>query len=92
MQKRYKEALGPARIAIQQPPNYPPAYANLGAVLGKLGRHVEALQYIDYALALDPTYDQARYNRAVLLKAVKEQKGQNNRAVSPSVRLRTDGS
>ena len=73
VQKRYKEALGPARIAIQQPPNYPPAYVNLGSVLGKLGRYAEALQCIDYALALDPTLDQARDNRAVLLKMMKEQ-------------------
>lgn len=51
---------------VELVPNYAPAWANLGATLGELGRAEEALAAFERALAIDPQSHQAVNNVGVV--------------------------
>ena len=81
-QARYEEALGPARVAVEQRPDDSKAHDNLGAILNELGRFEEAELHLRRAIALNPQeknahsnlgdvlYEQARYEEAVKMARV----------------------
>ena len=71
-QGRYEEALEAARAAIQQRPDVAWMHTSLGIMLAALERYDEALHCFDQALSLDPTLEDARTNRAAVLKAMAE--------------------
>jgi len=49
------------------------AHYNRGNALAKLGRYPEAIAAYDKALTLDPKHEDARYNKELVEKAMKEQ-------------------
>ena len=69
-QARYEEALGIARIAVEQDPELAKAHANLGAILNGLGRAAEAEIHLRRAVALGPNYAKAHANLGVVLSAL----------------------
>ena len=81
-QARYEEALGPARVAVEQRPDDSKAHDNLGAIFNELGRFDEAELYLHRAIALNPQeknahsnlgdvlYEQGRYEEAVKVARV----------------------
>ena len=71
-QQRYGEMLELLQRLIALHPNDAATYSNMGIALSYLGRHDEALQHFDQALALDPTLENVRANRESLLKALEE--------------------
>ena len=76
-QRRYEEALDPARVAVEQRPDYSGTHATLGAILRGLGRFEEAETHLRRAIALNPQehyahldlgkalYNQGRYEEAL---------------------------
>lgn len=66
----------PANIAsltdvIQRNPNDPQSYNVRGTVLGRAGRHQEALADFNKAISLDPNYAQAYSNRGLVHRQMK---------------------
>ena len=86
-QGRYEEALEPARVAMEQAPDYPTAYVSLGKILNALGRFKEAETHLRHIIALSPQewdayiglgdalYEQGRYEEALeVARVVVEQR------------------
>ena len=69
--QRYAEALDFYRRVVEMQPDHAAAHSGIGATLYYLGRAEEALASIDRALALDPTLEEARNNRAVIRRTVR---------------------
>ena len=69
--QRYAEALDFYRRVVEMQPDHAAAHSGMGAALYYLGRAEEALASIDRALALDPTLEEARNNRAVIRRTVR---------------------
>ena len=70
-QQRYDKMLELCQRLINLDPNNAAIYNNnMGVALLGSGRHDEALQCLDRALALDPTLENVRLNREALLKAM----------------------
>jgi len=67
-QRRYQEALDFFHDLIRIKPMHAKFYVGRGVSLAGLKRHEEALRSYDHALELDPTLQEARSNRANLLK------------------------
>ncbi|HSE21944.1 MAG TPA: tetratricopeptide repeat protein [Pyrinomonadaceae bacterium] len=65
--KRYVEAAGEFRKAIEAQPESVPAYVNLGTTLTQLGELKEAAAQFDKALRLEPSNLTAHFNLAILL-------------------------
>ena len=87
-QGRREEAESAYRDILRHSPNRF-VYVNLGALLHEQGRLEEALAAFDAALALDPAYAEAHFNRAVVL----QQQGRLDMAIEAygqSLRLRPD--
>jgi protein O-GlcNAc transferase len=87
-QGRREEAESAYRDILRQSPNRF-VYVNLGALLQEQGRLDEALAAFDAALALDPDYAEAQFNRGVVL----QQQGRLDAAIDAykqSLRLRPD--
>ena len=61
-QERYEEALSPARVAVEQRPDFFEAHVNLGAILRELERLEEAEQHLRRAIALNPLEQDAHPN------------------------------
>jgi tetratricopeptide (TPR) repeat protein len=61
----YDKAVASASRAVEAMPGNPEAYGILGIAASYAGRYAEAFAAFDRALALDPEYDAARYNRAL---------------------------
>ena len=69
-QRRYREAVKLFRTLIEIDPGAGQPHFGLGVALANLNRLNEALQSFDRALALDPSLQEARLNRARVLKAL----------------------
>ncbi|MCY3787276.1 MAG: tetratricopeptide repeat protein, partial [Gemmatimonadetes bacterium] len=70
-QQRYDKMLELCQRLIDLDPNNAGIYNKyMGVALVGSGRHDEALQCLDRALALDPTLENVRLNREALLKAM----------------------
>ncbi|MYM75697.1 tetratricopeptide repeat protein [Duganella sp. FT134W] len=54
---------------IKMAPNNPRAYINLGSLLSRLGLNDQALAHYERALALEPDFPLARWNRGLVLLA-----------------------
>src|SRR5215208_5805372 len=70
-------AASPANIAsltevVQRNPSDPQAYNMRGAVLGLAGRHEEALQDFNKAIAIRPDTAEAYYNRGLLYQGQRQ--------------------
>jgi predicted O-linked N-acetylglucosamine transferase (SPINDLY family) len=65
-------ALSHYQAAVAAQPNEPGLRSNLAALLSQLGRHREAVEEADRALALDPSCAPALYNQANSLLALGE--------------------
>jgi len=70
--KRYEEAAGEFRKAIEARPDSVPAHINLGAALTQLGDLKGAAEEFSKAVAIDPNNANAHYNLAVLLANEKQ--------------------
>ena len=71
-QQHYDEMLELLQRFVALHPNDAATYSNMGIALVFLGRSDEALRSFDRALALDPTLENARANREVLLEEMKK--------------------
>lgn len=72
-QEKWEEALDITQQVLVLDPELPVVWANLGGIYGSLGRYQEAVEAFDRALALDPTDEDARQNRAAVLEALRQQ-------------------
>ena len=66
-QGRYEEALDPARIAVDQRPDYYKAHVTLGLILVELSRLEEAETHLRRAIELNPETHSTRLNLSDLL-------------------------
>ena len=66
-QGRYEAALEPARVAVEQDPDYSGAHIYLGLILIFLGRFEEAETHIRRAIALDPQVWNGHFNLGAVL-------------------------
>ena len=57
--KRYSEAVGAFRSAVELRPNFPEAWNELGFALRQTGQYAEALKAYDQALRLRPNFPEA---------------------------------
>jgi tetratricopeptide (TPR) repeat protein len=80
---RLDEAEATYRAALGVSRGRPAVTHNLGAVLAAQGKHRSAIGHFDEAIAADPTYASAHYNRAVALQAL----GQHREAIRGLVRV-----
>ena len=69
-QQRYQEALKLFQTLIKVQPGRVKVYVGMGVSLAGLKRHEEAIRSFDRALELDPTLEEARTNRAHVLKTM----------------------
>jgi choline-sulfatase len=65
--RQFDQAIATLRGADRVEPDNPVVIANLGVVLSDSGRPAEGLPYLERAVALDPSLDQARFHLAVTL-------------------------
>jgi tetratricopeptide (TPR) repeat protein len=70
--KNSQRALEGFQKVLDQNPNHVQSYGNLGLAYAQLGQKALALECLDKALALDPGYEPARFNR---LNVVQMQEG-----------------
>jgi tetratricopeptide (TPR) repeat protein len=61
-----KQAISLFQQCTRYCPRHPQSYGNMGICYGKLGQKALALQALDMALELDPGYEPAIINRAVV--------------------------
>lgn len=61
--ERYKEAISLFQQVLTFDPNHVQSYGNMALAHSALGEQKIALQYLDKALLLDPTYEPAQQNR-----------------------------
>jgi tetratricopeptide (TPR) repeat protein len=64
--KRYEAAADLFGQVLAQNPDHVQSHGNLGLVYAGLGRKALALEHLDKALALDPTYEPAIQNRKII--------------------------
>jgi tetratricopeptide (TPR) repeat protein len=62
----WDQALAGFRAAAAMNDRNAPTHGNMGLCLAKLGRRADALSELDRALEIDPQYEPARQNRAVV--------------------------
>lgn len=58
--------------ALKLNPNHQLGWSNLATMVGRMGRHHQALEYADRALALDPKLVEAYLHKATAAKALKK--------------------
>ena len=68
-QNRLADALPHFFKAVELAPGSAAAHSDLGGALAQAGRTREAAEHLRRALAIDPTYDAARQNLAILDRA-----------------------
>jgi len=66
--QEYESAISQLKKAVAINPNPPQTYGNLGLCYANLGEKDLALDYLDKALELDPKYEPALVNRAIIEK------------------------
>jgi len=64
--KKWTQAISLFQKCTQYSPHHPQPYGNMGICYGKLGQKALALQALDMALELDPDYEIAIVNRAIV--------------------------
>jgi tetratricopeptide (TPR) repeat protein len=64
--KKWEQAISLFQQCTRYCPRHPQSYGNMGICYGKLGQKALALQALDMALGLDPNYEPAIVNRAVV--------------------------
>ncbi len=64
--QQYKEAVELFSKVLEQDPGHVQSCGNLGLAYAGLGRRASALECLDKALALDPSYAPARNNRLII--------------------------
>ncbi len=72
-QQRYEEALDIFRTMIEIKPRNAHYHSGMGVAFFHLKRFNEALRSFDQALALDPTLEETRSHRRILLKSMRNQ-------------------
>jgi tetratricopeptide (TPR) repeat protein len=65
--KEYEKAITGFRNVLECNKNHPQSYGNIGLCYSFLGKRQEALSAFDKALEIDPNYQPAQTNRALLL-------------------------
>lgn len=65
--KEYEKAIAGFRNVLQFNKNHPQSYGNIGLCCSFLGKREEALAAFDRALEIDPNYQPAQTNKAILL-------------------------
>lgn len=66
--EEYQEAISLFQQVLTLNPNHVQSYGNMALAHSALGEQKKALQYLDKALLLDPTYEPARQNRKNILQ------------------------
>jgi tetratricopeptide (TPR) repeat protein len=66
--ERYKESISLFQQVLAMNPNHVQSYGNMALAHSALGEQKIALQYLDKALLLDPTYEPAQQNREYILQ------------------------
>jgi tetratricopeptide (TPR) repeat protein len=66
--ERYREAIFLFQEVVMLDPNHVQSYGNMALAHSALGEQKTALQYLDKALLLDPTYEPAQQNRKNILQ------------------------
>ncbi|MBM3910634.1 MAG: tetratricopeptide repeat protein [Thaumarchaeota archaeon] len=67
-QECYEEALSLFQQVLALNPNHVQSHGNIALAYSALGKQELALQYLDKALLLDPTYEPAQQNRELISK------------------------
>lgn len=67
-QKRYEKAISSFKQVLILEPKHVQSYGNIALAYSALGEQKIALQYVEKALLLDPTYEPAKQNKEVILK------------------------
>ena len=70
--RRPSEGIRCLEQGLKMDPHNKLAWSNLATMAGKLGRHHQALEYADRALALDPKLVEAYLHKATAAKALKK--------------------
>lgn len=66
--EEYREAISLFQQVLTLNPNHVQSYGNMALAHSALGEQKIALQYLDKALLLDPTYEPAQINRKNVLQ------------------------
>lgn len=64
--KEWGKALDGFQRCLEKNKNHVQSYGNMGVCYAQLGRKQEALQALDKAIEIDPTYEPALFNRAAI--------------------------
>jgi tetratricopeptide (TPR) repeat protein len=65
-QQSWQKAIGYFKKVLSISSNHYQSYGNIGICLAKLGRKQEALQALDQAIGLNPDYELAIVNKAII--------------------------
>ena len=80
--ERFEEAISLFKQVLALNPKHVQSYGNIGLAHSALGEQKTALEYLDKALLLDPTYEPAQINRENVLR-LKE--GEKSRCIAKEV-------
>ena len=68
--RREAEGVGCMEQALKLDPRNKLGWSNLASMIGRMGRHDQALEYADRALALDPNFVEAHLHKAAAARAL----------------------
>ena len=72
---RYQEAIAAYTAILKRDPRNVEAITHLGVILALAGHHADALEAFDRALAIDPDYAHALWDKAGVQEARQDQAG-----------------
>ena len=81
---RYQEAIAAYTAVLRREPRNVDAITHLGVILAIAGHHADALEAFDEALAIDPNYAHALWDKAGTQEALEDQRGRRSRRSSGS--------